>query len=134
MNIKFHWLTASGETRCIIAPNFVKIRQFVARISRFFDFSRWRPLPSWISEILKFYWLTGFGETRCINVPNFVKIFHSIAELLYFFIFQYGSLYRFVETPRVTPVVARGSRVWIPGSLTNYVREFFSEPRTRVHV
>jgi len=24
-----------------------------------FDFSRWRPLPSWISEILTFYYLRG---------------------------------------------------------------------------
>jgi len=32
----------------------VKIGQSVANILRFFDFSRWRPPPSWIFEIAKF--------------------------------------------------------------------------------
>ena len=31
--------------------NFVKIGQLVAKILRFFDFSRWQPPPSWIFEI-----------------------------------------------------------------------------------
>ena len=35
-------------------PNFVKIAETTAKIWRFFDFSRWRPLPSWIFKILNF--------------------------------------------------------------------------------
>ena len=44
-----------GATRCIMVPNFVKIRQSVVGLSWFFDFSIWWLPPSWISEILKFY-------------------------------------------------------------------------------
>ena len=42
-------------------PNFVKICQSVAKILRFFDFSRWRLPLSWIVDFAKFYWLTPSG-------------------------------------------------------------------------
>jgi len=35
-------------------PNFVEIGQIAAEIWRFFDFSRWRPPPSWIFKMLNF--------------------------------------------------------------------------------
>ena len=41
---------------CISAPNFVKIGQTVAEISRFLWFSTWRPPPCWIfTKICNFY-------------------------------------------------------------------------------
>jgi len=49
-------------------------------------FSKWRPLPSWISEILKFHWLTG-SRGRHIIVPYFIKICQSIAGISWFFAF-----------------------------------------------
>ena len=51
----------SGGPRGIAVPNFIKIGQSIAEIQQFFDFSRWRPLPSSISEIRKFYYLRGSG-------------------------------------------------------------------------
>jgi len=63
-------------------PNFIKIDQSVANTLRFFDFSRWRPPPSWIIELANFYWMTVSGGSGRIIVPNFVKIGHSIAEIL----------------------------------------------------
>jgi len=63
-------------------PNFVKIGQSVAKILRFFNFSRWRPVPSWIFEILNF--AAGIWGPRRITV----KIGHSIAEILRFFEFS----------------------------------------------
>ena len=62
-------------------PNFVKIGQTVAKILRFFDFSRWRPPPSWIIEIVNFYLLTLTGGRSRINVPNFVKIGRSVGKI-----------------------------------------------------
>ena len=81
-------LLVEGSRRliCINMSNFVRIDQTVFEIWRFFYFSRWRPPPSWISEIVKFYY---FGSPECpctcITVPNFVKIRQSVAELLRFF-------------------------------------------------
>jgi len=69
-------------------PNFVKIGQSVAKILRFFDFSRWRPPPSGIFEIVNFYLLPVSAGPRRITVPNFVKITRSIAEILRFFEFS----------------------------------------------
>jgi len=60
----------------------------VAKILRFFDFSRWRWLPSWIVEFTKFHWLTMAGFPRRITSPNFVKIGRSIADMLQFFVFS----------------------------------------------
>jgi len=68
--------------------NFIKIDQLVAKILRFFDFSRWRLPPSWIIEFAKFYWLTVSGGPRRIIVPNFVKTGRSIAYILPFFEFS----------------------------------------------
>jgi len=69
-------------------PNFVKIGQSVAKILGFFNFSRWRPPPSWIFEIVNFYLLTVSGEPRRITVPNFVKIGRSVTDILRFFEFS----------------------------------------------
>ena len=43
-----------------------KISPSVVQILRFFDYSRWRPQPSWTFKIVKFYWLTGFTGLRRI--------------------------------------------------------------------
>jgi len=40
-------------SNCIIMPNFLEIGQIAAEIWRFFDFSRSRPLPSWIFKFFK---------------------------------------------------------------------------------
>jgi len=67
-------------------PDFVKIGQSVVKILRFFfDFSRWRPPPCWIFEIVNFYLLLVSAGPRRISVANFVKIGHSVAEILHFF-------------------------------------------------
>ena len=52
----FKLLTAGTVkgTNCCSVPNFVKIDRTAAEILRFFDFSRWRPSPSWIFEISNF--------------------------------------------------------------------------------
>jgi len=57
-------------------------------IKIFFDFSRWRPPPSWIVKFTKLYWLTVAGGPRRITLPNFVKIGRSTAEMLQFFEFS----------------------------------------------
>jgi len=63
-------------------PNFVKIGQSVAKILRFFDFTRWRPPTSWIFKFVKCYWLAVSEGHRRITVPNFVKTGCSVAEIL----------------------------------------------------
>jgi len=45
---KFQLLVRFGGPVCVIVPNFVRIGQTVTEIWRFFDFSGWRPPPSWI--------------------------------------------------------------------------------------
>jgi len=85
---KFYWqIWAVGSRRM---PNFVQICQSVAETLRFFDFSRWRPPPSWIFEIAKFYWLFGWWGLRCISTQNFVKIGQSVTKILWYSIFQDG--------------------------------------------
>ena len=42
------------RVQSISMPNFVKIGQSVVKILNFFNFSRWRPPPSWIFEIVNF--------------------------------------------------------------------------------
>jgi len=69
-------------------PNFVKIGQSVAKILRFFDFSRWRPPLSWIVEFAKFYWRTMFGGAIRITVPNIVKIGFLLRRYCNFQIFK----------------------------------------------
>jgi len=51
--VKMHM--GSKGPSCITLPNFMKVCQSVVELLRFFAFSRWRPPPSWILEILKFY-------------------------------------------------------------------------------
>ena len=58
------------------------------KICRFVDFSRWRPSPSWIFEIVKFYLLTVCRGPSCITVLNFVKKGRSVAEILLFLEFS----------------------------------------------
>ena len=58
---KFYWLFGTRGSRCISMPNFVKIAQSVAAILRFCRFSRMRPPPYWIFEIVNFYLLTVSG-------------------------------------------------------------------------
>jgi len=69
-------------------PNFVKIRQSVAKVLRFFDFSRWRPSPSWIFDIVNFYMLMVSGGLSRITVPNFINIGRFVVEILRFFEFS----------------------------------------------
>jgi len=107
--------------RRISMPNLVKIGQSVAKMLRFFDFSRWRLPPSWIFEIVNSYLLPVSGVPRRITVPNFVKIGCSIAQILRFFefsrwppppswIFEFAKFYWL-----------RGSRGWRRISLPNFV-------------
>jgi len=63
-------------------------RSIGCKLLRFFDFSRWRPSPSWIFEIVNFYFLAVSGGLRRITVPYFVKIGRSIAEILQFIEFS----------------------------------------------
>jgi len=66
-----------------------QIRPIVCEILRFFRFfSRWRPPPSWIFEIVNFYLLTVSGGPSRITVPNFVKIGRSVTDILRFFEFS----------------------------------------------
>ena len=44
----------SRGSDCINMPNFVEITQTAADVWPFFNFSRWRPPPSWILEISNF--------------------------------------------------------------------------------
>jgi len=47
------WSEWSRRKNCITVPNFAPIGQIAAEIRQFFDFSRWRPPPSWIFKIWK---------------------------------------------------------------------------------
>ena len=103
-------------------PNFVKIGQSVAKILRFIDFSRWRPPPSCIFEIVNFCMLLVSAGTRHITVPNFVKIGRSIAEILHFFEFS-----RWPPPPSWIFEIAKfyqllWSRVWRRISTPNFVK------------
>ena len=71
--VKFYWLFGSREWRCISMPNVVTIGQSVAKILRFFDFSRWR--PSAILDLFGAYldhqqWVFGVS----ITLQNLVMI------------------------------------------------------------
>ena len=46
-NFNFQLSERSRVWNCFTVPNFVEIAQTKAEILRFFDFSRWRPPPSW---------------------------------------------------------------------------------------
>ena len=86
-NSQFYWHVRYGGSSCITVPSFVKIGQTVFEISRFFQYSRWRSLPSWISEILKFYWLRGSGGSRCITAKfrQNLSIYCGVIEILRFY-------------------------------------------------
>jgi len=58
------------------------------KILRFFNFSRWRPPPSWIFKIVNFYLLTVSGGPRRITVPNFVKKCRYVTDICDFFEFS----------------------------------------------
>jgi len=61
-------------------PNFVEIGQSVAKILRFFDFSRWR-LPIYgIDQFAQLYWWTVSGERRRITVPNFIILLRRYCD------------------------------------------------------
>ena len=99
--------TSRGPT-CIIMLNFVKIGEMVAEISRFFDFSKWR--PSAIFDLFSAYldhpwsvfdglhWCAKFSwnpysifvGTRCITMPHFIKMVKRLRIYRHFFIFQDG--------------------------------------------
>jgi len=77
---KFYWLFGwRGSTR-ISMPNFVKIGQSIAKILRFFDFSRWQPssnldlfgaylnYPQWV--LVGLYHSAKFGYDRCSSIYN----------------------------------------------------------------
>jgi len=118
---KFYWLFRYRAWRCISKPNFVKICQSVAKLLTFFDFSWWRPSPSWIFEIVNYYLLISRGLRR-ITVPNFVKIGPSIAEMLLFFQFS-----RWPPPPSWIFKIAKfywllGSRGWRRISTPNFVK------------
>jgi len=87
-NREIFWLLGQRGSRRISMPNLVKIGQSVAKILRFFDFSRWRLPPSWIVKFTKFYWLSVSGGPIFIIIRNFVKIGCSVAETAIFRIFK----------------------------------------------
>jgi len=68
-------------------PNFIKIRQSVAKILRF---SIFQDGGRAISDcgIRKILLVTVFVGTIRITVPNFIKIGRSVAEILQFFKFS----------------------------------------------
>jgi len=78
MNIQPHWLTGSEGSKIHLGAKLRKICPSVAGILRFFNFSRWRLLPSWILVIVDFYWHMQLEGSRCISVPNFVKIGQTV--------------------------------------------------------
>jgi len=101
-------------------PDFVKIGQSVAKILRFFKFSRWRLPPSWIFEIMNFYLLTVSGGPRRITVPNFVKIRRSVTEILRFFEFSRWPPPSSWIFEIVKFYWLLGSRVWSRISMPNF--------------
>jgi len=99
----FYWLTMSGGPSRTILPDFVTIGQLVAKILRFFDFSRWRPsaiLDLFAAHLDNQYRVLGglyhsakFDYVRCgsfhyMNVSIFVtfgwKIPIHTSEIVFF--------------------------------------------------
>jgi len=52
-------------------PNFVTNGQTVAEIWRFFDISKWRPLPSWVFKILIFLSVVKVKEIKLRHRAKF---------------------------------------------------------------
>jgi len=77
-------LAVSRGSRLMSMSNFGKIGQPVAKILRFFNFSKWRGTPSWIFKFVKFHWQTVSGRPRLIIVLNVVKIGRLVVETLHF--------------------------------------------------
>jgi len=69
------------SSNCVTTPNFAAIGQNVAETWRYFDFSRWRPPPSWISKMSEFYGWEGSRGSKCVTVPNFAAIGQNVAEI-----------------------------------------------------
>jgi len=90
-------LTRLGGSRSISVPNIFKICKSVAKILRFFNFSKWRPVPYWIFKFKKFHRQAVSERPRLIIVINVVKIGRSVAEILRFFEFS-----RLPQTPSWT--------------------------------
>jgi len=67
-------LTGFRWSRLMSMSNFGKIGQSVAKILRFFNFSKWRAPSSWIFKFVQFHWQTVSGRPRLIIVLNVVKI------------------------------------------------------------
>ena len=86
-NHQIFWLTGCRGSRLMSMSNFGKIGQLVAKILRIFNFSKWRPPPSWICKFVKFDWQTVSGRPRHI-VLNVVKISCLVVETLQFFEFS----------------------------------------------
>ena len=74
---------------CISVPNFEKICQTVAEISRFLWFWRWRLPPSWIFKNSKFLQLICYRGPTCVLMPNFIKIGQTVGE-----IWRFNGFYR----------------------------------------
>ena len=54
LNFKFLTVGRLKRPNCVAMPNLVEIGQNAAELWRIFDFSRWRPPPSWIFQISNF--------------------------------------------------------------------------------
>ena len=72
---------------CVAVPNLVEIGQNTAEIWRSFDFSSWRPPPSWIFQISNFNGRTA-EEGRTASLCQICyKIGQNAAEIWRFFNF-----------------------------------------------
>ena len=71
--------------KCVTTSNFTAIGRTLAEIWRFFDFSRWRPPPSWIFKCGKFRGGKGSRRPKRVTMPNFAEIGQTLRA--------FGSLY-----------------------------------------
>ena len=60
----------SRGSNCVSMPNFVAIGPSVAEIWRHFDFSRWRPPPTWIFKFLK---ILTVGRLKTVELRRRAK-------------------------------------------------------------
>jgi len=82
----------SGRPKRIIVLNCIKIGRSIAAILRFCKFSKWRPPPSWIFEIVKFYYnVAKHHWTTARSAPNKIYSFKPTHTLSLFNCFRYGS-------------------------------------------
>ena len=66
---------------CIRLLNFVQIIAPIEEIWRHIHFSRWRPLPLYITSGFVFVDVTAFRRSTSISKPNFVEISQLTAEI-----------------------------------------------------